>query len=117
MPAEKQESGARSVVSDPNAGRSNGGDNAGSALGQQANQAIEGLRSVIEQASQVLRDLTQAGSQWVPNTDRARGMAQGLRTQGEQAVGTVSRQVEQNPMMSLAIAFAMGYLLAAMTRR
>ena len=51
------------------------------------------------------------------NTDRAREMAQGLRTQGEQAVGTVSRQVEQNPMMSLAIAFAMGYLLATMTRR
>jgi ElaB/YqjD/DUF883 family membrane-anchored ribosome-binding protein len=114
MPGEKQESGARSVVSDPNAGRTNGGDNA---VGQQANQAIEGLRSVIEQASQVLRDLTQAGSQWVQNTDRAREMAQGLRTQGEQAIGTVSRQVEQNPMMSLAIAFAMGYLLATMTRR
>ena len=117
MPAEKQESGARSVVSDPNAGRTNGGDNAGGALGQQANQAIEGLRSVIEQASQVLRDLTQAGSQWVQNTDRAREMGQGLRTQGEQAVGTVSRQVEQNPMMSLAVAFVMGYLLATMTRR
>jgi ElaB/YqjD/DUF883 family membrane-anchored ribosome-binding protein len=117
MPAEKQESGARSVVSDPNAGRTNGGDSAGAALGQQANQAIEGLRSVIEQASQVLRDLTQAGSQWVQNSDRAREMAQGLRTQGEQAVGTVSRHVEQNPTMSLAIAFAMGYLLAAMTRR
>lgn len=110
MPAEKQESGSgsRSVVS---------GDSAGTALGQQANQAIEGLRSVIEQASQVLRDLTQTGSQWVQNTDRAREMAQGLRTQGEQAVGTVSRQVEQNPMMSLAVAFAMGYLLATMTRR
>jgi ElaB/YqjD/DUF883 family membrane-anchored ribosome-binding protein len=117
MPAEKQESGARSVVSDPNAGRTNGGDNAGTALGQQANQAIEGLRSVIEQASQVLRDLTQAGGQWMQNTDRAREMAQGLHTQGEQAVGTVSRQVEQNPMVSLAIAFAMGYLLATMTRR
>ena len=49
MPAEKQESDARSVVSDPNAGRTNGGDNAGGALGQQANQAIEGLRSVIEE--------------------------------------------------------------------
>ena len=29
----------------------------------------------------------------------------------------MSRQVEQNPMMSLAVAFAMGYLLATMTRR
>ena len=44
-------------------------------------------------------------------------MAQGLRTQREQAVGTVSRQVEQNPMISLAIAFAMGYLLSTTTRR
>jgi ElaB/YqjD/DUF883 family membrane-anchored ribosome-binding protein len=117
MAADKQESGGRSVVSDPNAGRTNGGDSGGTALGQQASQALEGLRSVIEQASQVLRDLTQAGGQWVQNSDRAREMAQGLRVQGEQAVGTVSRQVEQNPMMSLAVAFAMGYLLATMTRR
>jgi len=29
----------------------------------------------------------------------------------------MSRQVEPNPMMSLASAFAMGYLLAPMTRR
>ena len=116
--ADKQESVGRSVAGDPNANRTNGGgDSSGTALGQQASQALEGLRSVIEQASQVLRDLTQAGGQWVQNTDRARGMAQGLRVQGEQAVGTVSRQVEQNPMMSLAIAFAMGYLLATMTRR
>src|SRR5207302_10175897 len=115
--ADKQESGGRSIVSDPNVGRTNGGDSSGAALGQQASQALEGLRSVIEQASQVLRNLTQAGSEWVQNTDRAREMAQGLRTQGEQAVGTVSRQVEQNPMMSLAVAFAMGYLLATMTRR
>jgi hypothetical protein len=40
-----------------------------------------------------------------------------LRVQGEQAVGTVSRQVEQNPMVSLAVAFAMGYLMATLTRR
>ena len=117
MAADKQESGGRSVVSDPNANRTNGGDNSGTALGQQASQALEGLRSVIEQASQVLRDLTQAGGQWVQNNDRTREMAQGLRVQGEQAVGTVSRQVEQNPMVSLAVAFAMGYLLATMTRR
>jgi ElaB/YqjD/DUF883 family membrane-anchored ribosome-binding protein len=116
MAADKQEGGGRSVVSDPNAKSTDGGDS-GTALGQQASQALEGLRSVIEQASQVLRELTQAGGQWVQNSDRAREMAQGLRVQGEQAVGTVSRQVEQNPMMSLAIAFAMGYLLATMTRR
>src|SRR2546423_14775581 len=113
--ADKQESVGRSVVSDPNANRTNGGDSSGTALGQPASQALEGLRSVIEQASQVLRELTQAGSQWVQNTDRAREMAQGLRTQGEQAVGTGSRQGEQDPMMSLPGAFRAGYLLAAIT--
>ena len=117
MAAEGRESGSRAVVSDPGVNRTNGGDNGATALGQQASQALEGLRSVIEQASQVLRELTQAGSQWMQNTDRAREVAQGIRVQGEQAVGTVSRQVEQNPMMSIAIAFAMGYLLATITRR
>lgn len=117
MAATRQESENRALVSDTSASRSNGGDGGGTALGRQATEALEGLRSVIEQAAQTLRDLTQAGGQWVQNPDRAREMAQGLRTQGEQAVGTVSRQVEQNPMMSIAIAFAMGYLLATLTRR
>jgi ElaB/YqjD/DUF883 family membrane-anchored ribosome-binding protein len=117
MAAESQESSGRSVVSDPSAARTSAGDGSMTALGQQASQALEGLRSVIEQASQVLRELTQTGSQWVQNTDRAREMAQGLRAQGEQAVGTVSRQVEQNPMVSIGVAFAMGYLLATLTRR
>ena len=117
MAADKQESGARSLVDDPNPGRTNGGDSGGTALGRQATEALEGLRSVIEQVSKALRDLTQASGQWAQGADRAREMAQGFRTQGEQAVGTVSRQVEQNPMMSLAVAFAMGYLLATMTRR
>ena len=117
MSGENPESGGRAVVSDPNAGRTNGGDSGANALGQQASQALEGLRSVIEQALQVLRDLTQAGSQWVQNADRAREVAQDLRTQGEQYVGTVSRQVEQNPMASIAVAFGMGFLLATLMRR
>lgn len=58
MAGEKQESSGRAVVSDPNSGRTDGGDGDATALGQQANHALEGLRSVIEQASQVLRDLT-----------------------------------------------------------
>jgi ElaB/YqjD/DUF883 family membrane-anchored ribosome-binding protein len=117
MPAEREESGGRAVVGDPNAGRTDGGDSGVTALGEQASQALDGLRSVIDQATQALRHLTQAGGQWMQNGDRAREMAQGLRVQGEQAVGTVSRQVEQNPMISIAVAFAMGYLLATLTRR
>jgi ElaB/YqjD/DUF883 family membrane-anchored ribosome-binding protein len=116
MAPERRESASRSMVTEPNANRT-GGDGGAGALGQQAAQALEGLRSVIEQASQVLRELTQAGGQWMQNTDRAREMAQGIRVQGEQAVGTVSRQVEQNPMLSIAVAFALGYLLATLTRR
>lgn len=117
MAAEKQESGARSLVSDASGNRTGGGDSNGNPLGRQATEALEGLRSVIEQASQVLRDVVQAGGQWTQGADRTREVAQGLRVQGEQAVGTVSRQVEHNPMMSLAIAFGMGYLLATITRR
>lgn len=114
MAAEKQEIGAQ-----PDAGpvRTDGGDSGGSAPGRQATETLERLRSVVDQASQSLRELAQATGQWVQSTDRAREMAQGLRNQGEQYVGTVSRQVEQNPMMSIAIAFALGYLLATMTRR
>jgi hypothetical protein len=42
MAADKQESGGRSVVSDPNVNRTNGGDSSGAALGQQASQASKG---------------------------------------------------------------------------
>jgi ElaB/YqjD/DUF883 family membrane-anchored ribosome-binding protein len=113
MAAEKQESGARPETSPA---RTDGGDSDGT-LGRQATETLERLRSVVDQASQSLRELAQATGQWVQSSDRARDMAQGLRTQGEQYVGTVSRQVEQNPMISVAIAFALGYLLASMTRR
>jgi len=39
-------------------------------------------------------------------------MAHGLRVSGDQARRDPCPKVEANPMMSLAIAFAMGYLLA-----
>ena len=44
-------------------------------------------------------------------------MAKELRAQGERAVGSVSEQVEHNPMTSLAIAFAVGFLVASLVRR
>jgi ElaB/YqjD/DUF883 family membrane-anchored ribosome-binding protein len=126
MAAEKQESGNRSLGSEPR-----GGDGSG-----QAAEALEGLRSVIDQASRAVRDLTQASQQWTQVAqERARDMgqelrnqgeralagmsqqAQELRNQGERAVAGVSQQVEQNPLTSLAIAFALGYLVATLTRR
>ncbi len=126
MAAEKQESGTRSLSSD-----ARGGDGS-----VQATEVLEGLRSVVEQASQAVRDLTQASRQWTQIAqDRAREMGQELRSQGEralagvsqqaqelhnqgeQAVAGVSKRVEQNPLTSLAIAFGLGYLLATFTRR
>jgi ElaB/YqjD/DUF883 family membrane-anchored ribosome-binding protein len=126
MAAEKQESGNRSLGSEPHAGDGSG----------QAAEALEGLRSVIDQASRAVRDLTQASQQWTQVAqERARdvgqelrsqgeralaGMsqqAQELRNQGERAVAGVSQQVEQNPLTSLAVAFALGYLVATLTRR
>ena len=117
MALEKQESGAVSATANAGEARTDGSDGGGTALARQATEALDRFRSVIDQASQTMRDLAEASGQWAPSADRAREVAQGLRTQGEQAVGTMSRQVEQNPMISIAIAFALGYLLASMTRR
>jgi ElaB/YqjD/DUF883 family membrane-anchored ribosome-binding protein len=126
MAAEKQESGTRSL-----GGEAGNGDWSG-----QAAEAVEGLRSLVDQASRTVRDLTQASQQWTQIAqERAHDLGQGLRgqgkralagvsqqaeelrNQGEQAVAGVSRQVEQNPLTSMAIAFALGYLLASVTRR
>jgi ElaB/YqjD/DUF883 family membrane-anchored ribosome-binding protein len=85
---------------------------------QQATEAIEKLRSGIDQASRAVRDLTQVGGHWAQDLQgRARDMAKDLRSQGERAVGTVSQQVEHNPLTSLAVAFAVGFICASLIRR
>jgi ElaB/YqjD/DUF883 family membrane-anchored ribosome-binding protein len=82
---------------------------------QRASEAIEMLRSGIDQATRAMRDLTETSGDLV---QRAGGMAKDLRKQSERAVSTVSHQVEQNPLASLAIAFAVGFIVcAALTRR
>jgi ElaB/YqjD/DUF883 family membrane-anchored ribosome-binding protein len=126
MAAEKQESGNRSLSSEARGSEGFG----------QAGEALEGLRSVIDQASRAVRDLTQASQQWTKIAqERGRDMgeelrnqgqralssvsqqAQGLREQGEWALGGVTEQVERNPLTSLTIAFALGYLAATLMRR
>jgi ElaB/YqjD/DUF883 family membrane-anchored ribosome-binding protein len=96
-----------------------GGDGGKSGLSfGQASDAVEKLRSVVDQASRSIRDLTQASEQWAQTAqERASEMAKELRTQGERAVGTVSEQVEHNPLASLAVAFAVGFLVASLVRR
>ena len=126
MAAEKQESGNRSLSSEARGSEGFG----------QAGEALEGLRSVIDQASRAVHDLTQASQQWAKIAqERGRDMseelrnqgqralssvsqqAQGLREQGEWALGGVSEQVERNPLTCLTIAFALGYLAATLMRR
>jgi ElaB/YqjD/DUF883 family membrane-anchored ribosome-binding protein len=85
---------------------------------QQATEAIENLRSGIDQASRAMRDLTQVGGHWAEDLqERARDMAKDLRSQGERAVSTVSQQVEHNPLISLGVAFAVGFICASLIRR
>jgi len=98
---------------------SNGNEANATPLGlRQASDAIDRLRARIDQASQAMRDLTEVTEQWAEGTqDRVRGMAKELRNQGERTVETVSRQVEHNPMTSLAVAFAIGFLCAGLIRR
>jgi ElaB/YqjD/DUF883 family membrane-anchored ribosome-binding protein len=106
--AEKQESSERSA-----------GDGGGIGFGfNQATEAVEKLRSVVDQASKSIRDLAQASEQWAGTAqERATEMAKELRAQGERVTSTVSTQVEHNPLTSLAIAFAVGFLVATVTRR
>jgi ElaB/YqjD/DUF883 family membrane-anchored ribosome-binding protein len=106
--AEKQESGEHS-------------GSTGNATGfgfDQASEAVEKLRGVVDQASRSIKDWTQASEQWARETqERAREVAKELRDQGGRAVGTVSETVEHNPLTSLAVAFAVGVLVASLVRR
>jgi ElaB/YqjD/DUF883 family membrane-anchored ribosome-binding protein len=82
---------------------------------QRASEAIEMLRSGIDQATRAMRDLTETSGDLA---QRAGDMAKDLRKQSERAVSTVSHQVEHNPLTSVAIAFAVGFVVcAALIRR
>jgi ElaB/YqjD/DUF883 family membrane-anchored ribosome-binding protein len=83
-----------------------------------ATDAIDKLRTRIDQAAQAMRDLTQVSEQWAQGAQgRVREMAVELRSQGERAVNTVSEQVEHNPLTSLAVAFALGCVVGTLIRR
>lgn len=109
MAAEQQGSG----------NRTGSGDGNGASFGfGQATDAVDKLRSVLDQAVGSIRELTKVSEQWAQVAqERAADVAKELRSQGEQAMSNVSDQVEHNPLTSLAVAFAVGYLVATMTRR
>jgi hypothetical protein len=93
-------------------------ENGGTPATEQANEALHGLRAAIDQASRSLRELSRTGEQWARDAQgQALEIGKGLRGQGEKAIGGVTRQVEQNPLTSLALAFVLGFLCAAVTRR
>jgi ElaB/YqjD/DUF883 family membrane-anchored ribosome-binding protein len=84
----------------------------------QTGEALDRLRALLDQASQMLRDLGQQSGQWTQATqNRASKMTQQLRERSGAAVDSVSRQVEQNPLTSIGIAFAVGFVCAALIRR
>jgi ElaB/YqjD/DUF883 family membrane-anchored ribosome-binding protein len=84
----------------------------------QTGEALDRLRALLDQASQMLRDLGQQSGQWTQAAqNRAGAMARRLREQSGVAVDSVSRQVEQNPLTSIGIAFAVGFACAALIRR
>jgi ElaB/YqjD/DUF883 family membrane-anchored ribosome-binding protein len=90
----------------------------GSTALEQANEALHGLRAAVDHASQSLRELSRAGGQWAKDSqERALALGKDLRGRGERAVGGVTRQVEHNPLTSLAVAFAVGFICAALVRR
>lgn len=104
--AEKQESGERP----------GDGSEAASGFGQ-GSETVEKLHTVVDQASRSIRDWTQAGEHWAHDAqDRARDAAKELRSQGERAVGAVQHKVEHNPLASLAVAFAVGFVVARLAR-
>ena len=97
---------------------SDGGGNGTLLSSREAGEAIERLRSGIDQASRAMRDLTHVGEHWAHGVQyRARSMAKELRGQGDRAVGAVSQQVERNPLASVAVAFGVGFICASLIRR
>ena len=91
----------------------------------QAGEMLDRLRSLLDQASQMMRDLGTQSGQWTQAAQNRAGemarqasdMARQLRDQSGVAVDSVSRQVEQSPLTSIGIAFALGFMCAALIRR
>jgi ElaB/YqjD/DUF883 family membrane-anchored ribosome-binding protein len=89
-------------------------DGDGAALG-----SIEhGARAAVDRAAQKLRGLRRAGGDWGKDAEkRAAEIGNAVRDQSGRAAGEVARLVEENPFVSLAIAFAVGFLCGQLRRR
>lgn len=96
-----------------------GSENNGVVFGYgQATEALEKLRNVIDQANQSIKDLTQVSEDWAQQAQgRAREVAKGLAAQSDWTTGKIPHVVGQNPLASLAAAFALGFLAARLIKR
>jgi ElaB/YqjD/DUF883 family membrane-anchored ribosome-binding protein len=113
---EKQDGAERARRDDADAMLS--AEEGGATALDQANEALHGLRAAVDHASQSLRELSWAGTHWAKDAEeRALALGKDLRGRGERAVGGVTRQVEQNPLTSLAVAFAVGFVCAVFVAR
>jgi ElaB/YqjD/DUF883 family membrane-anchored ribosome-binding protein len=95
------------------------GEGNGMAFGfSQATETIDKLRGVVDQATRSIKDLTQVSEQWAQEArDRARDVAKQLGVQSDWASGKISETVEHNPLASIAVAFALGFLAASLIKR
>ena len=50
-------------------------------------------------------------------SERATGLYENLSVQGKRAAGAVSRQVEEQPLVSLLVAFAVGFVASKLLSR
>lgn len=91
----------------------------------QTRETLDRLRALFDQASQLMRDIGQQmrdigqqSGEWTQAAQtRASEMARQLRDQSGVAVDSVSHQVERNPLTSIGIAFAVGFVCAALLVR
>jgi len=108
---ERRESPEQVQEDDTRAPLPDGGEQSGGTSG------FAPLRVAFGRASDTWRKLKGAGGQWANGAEgRVVEIGKELRGQGERAVGEVAKQVERNPLASLAIAFALGFLCATVAR-
>jgi ElaB/YqjD/DUF883 family membrane-anchored ribosome-binding protein len=90
------------------------GTGAGTTTDSLASRAHEGLDTLSERANVAERQMRDKAAQVGEQVGQAAGRA---RAKGAQMKQVVSEYTGENPMLSLAIAFFAGVLLAAVARR
>lgn len=84
----------------------------------EATETLDKLRAVVDQATRSIKDLTQVSEQWAQEArDRAGKVAKQLGEQSGWASGKIAETVEHNPLASLAVAFALGFLAGSLIKR